>query len=63
MARDHAWRVAGRLDLEAMREAAARLVGTHDFAAFGRSPRAGGTTVRTVHTLTVRDPPAPRPAR
>ena len=54
VARDHAWRVAGQLDLEAMRGAAAQLVGTHDFAAFGRSPRAGGSTVRTVHSLTVR---------
>src|SRR5207302_4931665 len=26
----------------------------HDFAAFGPSPRAGGSTVRTVHSLTVR---------
>jgi tRNA pseudouridine38-40 synthase len=36
-----------------MRRAAAQLVGTHDFAAFGRSPRAGGSTVRTIHALTV----------
>ena len=54
VARDHVWRVPRSLDLEAMRGAAAHLVGTHDFAAFGRSPRAGGTTVRTIHTLTVR---------
>jgi tRNA pseudouridine38-40 synthase len=54
VARDHAWRVPRSLDLEAMRGAATHLVGTHDFAAFGRSPRAGGTTVRTIHTLTVR---------
>jgi tRNA pseudouridine38-40 synthase len=54
VARDHAWRVPRSLDLEAMRGAAAHLVGTHDFAAFGRSPRAGGTTVRTIHSLTVR---------
>jgi tRNA pseudouridine38-40 synthase len=54
VARDHVWRVPRSLDLEAMRGAAAHLVGTHDFAAFGRSPRAGGTTVRTIHSLTVR---------
>jgi tRNA pseudouridine38-40 synthase len=51
--RGHAWRVSGHLDLESMRAAAAQLVGTHDFAAFGRSPRAGGSTVRTVHALSV----------
>lgn len=54
VAREHAWRVPGHLDVEAMRDAAAQLVGTHDFAAFGRSPRAGGSTVRTIHSLTVR---------
>ena len=53
VARDHAWRVARQLDVEAMRRAAAQLVGTHDFAAFGRSPRAGGSTVRTIHALSV----------
>lgn len=52
--RQYAWHVRGDLDLEAMRAAAATLVGTHDFAAFGRSPRAGGTTVRTVHDVDVR---------
>jgi tRNA pseudouridine(38-40) synthase len=52
--RDHVWRVPRSVDLEAMRGAAAHLVGSHDFAAFGRSPRAGGTTVRTIHSLTVR---------
>jgi tRNA pseudouridine38-40 synthase len=51
--RDHAWRVSGHLDLEAMRAAAAQLAGTHDFAAFGRSPKAGGSTVRTIHALSV----------
>ena len=61
VARDHAWRVAGRLDIDAMREAADRLVGTHDFAAFGRSPRAGGSTVRSVHALTVRTHRLPGP--
>jgi tRNA pseudouridine38-40 synthase len=53
VARDHVWRVPRPLDLEAMRGAAAHLVGTHDFAAFGRSPRAGGATVRTIHSLSV----------
>jgi tRNA pseudouridine38-40 synthase len=49
-----AWQVRGPLDVEAMRRAARLLAGTHDFAAFGRSPRPGGTTVRTVHAVDVR---------
>ena len=46
--RRYAWQVSADLDTEAMRRAAALLVGTHDFAAFGRSPRPGAQTVRTV---------------
>jgi tRNA pseudouridine38-40 synthase len=37
-----------------MRRAARLLQGTHDFAAFGRSPRPGGSTTRTVHSVDVR---------
>jgi len=37
----------GRLDLDAMNEAAAALIGLHDFAGFCR-PRAGATTIRTL---------------
>ena len=49
--RRFAWQVTGDLDTDAMRRALATLRGTHDFAAFGRSPRPGGGTVRTVsHT-------------
>src|ERR1700693_4646596 len=48
-----AWTVPGPLDIEAMRAAAARIVGRHDFAAFGSSPRGGGSTVRTVSAVTV----------
>ena len=51
--RQYAWGLASGLDLEAMRRAAALLVGTHDFGAFGRSPRAGGHTVRTVFSASV----------
>jgi len=54
VARYNAWQVHETLDVEAMRGAAAQLIGRHDFAAFGRPPRAGGTTVRTIHALTVR---------
>jgi tRNA pseudouridine38-40 synthase len=48
-----AWAVRGPLDVDAMRAAAAGLVGTHDFAAFGSSPRDGGSTVRHVTAVTV----------
>jgi tRNA pseudouridine38-40 synthase len=36
-----------------MQAAGERLQGTHDFAAFGRSPRPGGHTVRRVHTIKI----------
>lgn len=39
-----------RPDLEAMNGAAALLVGTHDFATFGRAPQ-GDNTVRRIETL------------
>jgi tRNA pseudouridine38-40 synthase len=54
VARQYAWQVRGPLDVEAMRRAAGLLIGTHDFAAFGRSPRSGGSTVRTVFAVNVR---------
>jgi tRNA pseudouridine38-40 synthase len=54
VARHYAWQVRGPLDVGAMRRAAALLIGTHDFAAFGRSPRSGGSTVRTVFRVEVR---------
>ena len=52
--RQYAWFVEGDVDVDAMRVAARHVVGTHDFGAFGRSPRPGGTTVRTVHDVEVR---------
>ena len=52
--RQYAWRVRGPLDLNSMRRAARLLTGTHDFAAFGRSPRPGGSTIRTVAAVKVR---------
>jgi tRNA pseudouridine38-40 synthase len=45
--RTRAWHVRQPLDLDAMRAAAASLVGEHDFAAFSR--REPTTTVRTVY--------------
>jgi tRNA pseudouridine38-40 synthase len=51
--RRNAWTVRGPLDVDAMRSAAAHLVGKHDFAAFGSSPRIGGSTVRHVASVTI----------
>ncbi len=44
----YAWRVWPPLDGERLNEAAAVLVGQHDFAALGTPPNPHGTTVRTV---------------
>jgi tRNA pseudouridine38-40 synthase len=58
-----AWRVSRRLDAEAMAAAAALLAGTHDFGAFGSSPRDRpevgyrGHTVRTLTNVSCRQPP------
>jgi tRNA pseudouridine38-40 synthase len=52
--RRYSWQVSGDLDVDAMRRAAALLRGTHDFGAFGRSPRPGGSTVRTVEHVSLR---------
>lgn len=51
--RRNAWTVRGPLDIDAMRSAAAHLVGRHDFAAFGSAPRTGGSTVRQVAAVSV----------
>ena len=51
--RQYAWGVRESLDLDAMQAAGERLVGQHDFAAFGHSPRPGGHTVRRVHEIKV----------
>jgi tRNA pseudouridine38-40 synthase len=57
--RRYSWQIAGDLDVAAMREAVALLRGTHDFGAFGRSPRPGGSTVRTVEHIALRRVAAP----
>lgn len=59
LARQYAWHIGTRLDLAAMRAVAVRLQGVHDFAGFGRSPRPGGSTVRTIHSLSVRQASRP----
>jgi tRNA pseudouridine38-40 synthase len=51
--RQYAWGVHDTLDVAAMQAAAERLIGRHDFRAFGRSPRPGGHTVRHVHEVKV----------
>lgn len=53
--RQQAWHVSGDLDLASMSEAAARLIGVHDFAAFaGPMESADASTVRELFSLTVR---------
>jgi tRNA pseudouridine38-40 synthase len=47
------WTVRGPLDIASMREAAAHLIGKHDFCAFGVAPNPHGTTVRTVYDVRV----------
>lgn len=46
--RDRAWQVNWPLDIERMNDAAALLIGTHDFATFGQPPK-GDNTVRHVY--------------
>lgn len=45
------WHVPGRLDLQAMREAAVALVGAHDFAAFQATGSSVVDTRRVVHRV------------
>jgi len=54
VARRFAWEISGEVDFEGMHSAAEILRGRHDFGAFGRSPKPGGGTVRTVHDISVR---------
>lgn len=49
--RQYWWAVREPLDIPAMEQAARRLEGWHDFRAFGRSPRPGGHTARTVESI------------
>ncbi len=51
LTRLQAWQLFGRLDVRAMREAAAHLVGRHDFAAFQASDCAAEHAVREVRRL------------
>lgn len=49
--RRYVWHVRGRLDTAVMREASARFVGTHDFAAFQGHGAVRRTPVRTVRRV------------
>lgn len=53
------WRWRGRLDDGRMREAAAALVGEHDFTSFETTPSTRLSKVRTIHALDVFRPPLP----
>lgn len=44
----YSWRVSPAVTLESLQEVARLFIGTHDFAAFGTPPRAGGSTLRIV---------------
>ncbi|NPV91709.1 MAG: tRNA pseudouridine(38-40) synthase TruA [Firmicutes bacterium] len=56
MHRDHALVLTGELDLEAMREAAAHLVGTHSYRSFCASGSGVKGFIRTVEELTLEEP-------
>src|SRR5918993_3865610 len=49
--RRYSWHVKGRLDIDVMREASSRFIGTHDFAALQGHGAVRRTTVRTVSRL------------
>jgi|WetSurMetagenome_2_1015567.scaffolds.fasta_scaffold00176_17 tRNA pseudouridine38-40 synthase len=49
----YVWRLPYRLDIEAMRNAAASLLGHHDFSAFRGSGCGAKTTLRTLRTASV----------
>ena len=52
--RGRSWHVAGELDTRAMTQAAARLIGKHDFAAFAsRMEDAAASTIRELHRFDV----------
>ena len=50
-----AWRVGHRLDLEAMREGAAALIGRHDFTTFRSSTCQAKSPVRTLDELSIEE--------
>ncbi|MCL2000927.1 MAG: tRNA pseudouridine(38-40) synthase TruA [Planctomycetes bacterium] len=64
LADGRSWHVKRRLDIEAMREAAAKFAGDHDFTSFANREQAGGDNIRTIERseLSLLEPdPAGRP--
>lgn len=53
LSRRTAWHVAEALDVARMQAAGQRLIGRHDFRAFGRPMKATGSTVRTLSEVRV----------
>jgi len=53
--RQRIWQACGELDLDAMREAAQKLVGEHDFAAFRAGDCSAETTVRALQRVEIFD--------
>ncbi|WP_224984940.1 tRNA pseudouridine(38-40) synthase TruA [Geomonas agri] len=51
LVRHTAWRVKGKLNIEAMREACKLFAGEHDFAAFRGANCAAKTTVRRIYSM------------
>jgi len=42
------WRIWPKIDVQLMKEASSYLIGTHDFAAFGKPHQPGGSTIREI---------------
>ena len=57
------WHLPGPLDVDAMRDAAVRLIGRHDFASFQAAGSQRKTTTRTVRACQLIDQPSTRPDR
>ncbi len=53
--RRYAWRVKWPINPARVEDLAKRLVGTHDFAGFRSAGHGSKTSVRTIHSITVRD--------
>ena len=51
--RNYTWHVAGSIDIEKMREAAAYIVGEHDFKSFCCVRTQAESTVRTIYSLEI----------
>jgi tRNA pseudouridine38-40 synthase len=51
----YVWHVTQQLDVEAMKAAAAHLIGTHDFAAFRAAGSDVDSTQRTIHSMRWQD--------